>query len=63
MVMFKRSSEDVALSAVLGKILSFIWFIVDQRFHSDGYKSCGIAIVLAVHVGVCLDVGIEICLA
>ena len=51
--MSERISEDVALSAVFGESFSFIWFIVDQRFHSDGYKRYGIVVVLAVHVGVC----------
>ena len=48
MVMFERSSEDVALYAVFGESLSSIGFIVDQRFHSDGSKMCGIIVVLAV---------------
>ena len=52
-VMFERSSKDVALSALFGESLSSIWFIVDQRFHYDRYKRCGIVVVLAVHVGVC----------
>ena len=49
----ERSSEDVALSAVFGESLSSVEFIVDQIFHSDGLKRCGIVVVLAVHVGVC----------
>ena len=50
--MFERSSEDVTFSAVFRKSISSIGFIVDQRFHPDGYKRCGIVVVLAVHVGV-----------
>ena len=60
--MFERSSEDVALSEVFGELLSLIGFIMYQRFLSGGYKWCGIVVVLAVHVGVFLDVGIDICL-
>ena len=52
MAMFERSSEDVALSAVFGESLSSIGFIVDQRFHSDRYKRCGIVVLVAVNVGV-----------
>ena len=51
--MFERSSEDVVLSAVFDESFSFIWFIVDQRFHSVGYKRCSIVVLLAVDVGVC----------
>ena len=51
--MFERSSEDVSLSTVYGESVFFIWFIVDQRLYSDGYKRCGIVVVLDVHVGVC----------
>ena len=60
--MFERSSKDVDLYAVVGKRLSLIGFIVYQRFHSNEYKWYGIVVVLYVHVGVGLDVGIAISL-
>ena len=62
-VVDKRSADDVPFAAMLCECAPVLLFIVDECFHANRNKGCGIVVVWSIHVGVGGDLGVYLGLA